>query len=373
MNKKAIGIQWDLLILAFLIGIGIVVYYSAIVPIPKVGKVSLNILKTFEENSRVPLIIEEIVKWSNEKTIEDLEENRIFNLKSYCGSGYEDRLIERTPKQTLYGVFGALENYNSNCIIDEDDIEQYFEVIFKAEANYISEGFGDTDLGISNAEYTPFVEKEDGKYFNTINTVIEIPINIMKDKNIMQDKTEKEIGKITMKPKYKLPVDYDFDDPVKKVCILSVDCGADCYDIMAKYPGVYQIKDYSCGEYFLCSDVPSDDFGKSYPCGGYFCGEECPDCHCTSWEAVGCVGPDMEYVRECKLTGCDNIKKWEQDPCCMDPYPSKCDCGTEECCTEKDPSLCPIEETENEETEEEVTGEESDEDILVPPPPYKTI
>ena len=330
------GLHWDVLLISLFVSIGILYYAIASVNIPKVGKISLETVKTLEKNDLIPSIIERVMKWINEMTIKDLDENKIFKLRSYCRSAeYKGRISG--SKQLLYGGFGRIEGNNSFCIIDEDDLKGFFETIFEAEYNeFKKEDFSTIDL--SKTIYTSSIGKED-KYFNIVNTSngIDIPINIEK----------KQIGKFTMKPVFKFPVDYAFDDKNKEVCILSKDCGAVCDDVIARYSGEIEFrkKSNSCNEYFFCTSVFPDDFGLKYPCDTNFCMESgiascsnaaddtvCPDCCCTPWTTGcgigGCGAEEMGYVRECKLDGCDIETKCEANCNCEPPcFCDKLCCG----------------------------------------------
>ena len=115
-NKKSMGLHWDVLLISLFVSIGILYYAIASVNIPKVGKISLETVKTLEKNDLIPSIIERVMKWINEMTIKDLDENKIFKLRSYCRSAeYKGRISG--SKQLLYGGFGRIEGNNSFFII----------------------------------------------------------------------------------------------------------------------------------------------------------------------------------------------------------------------------------------------------------------
>ena len=349
-NKKAAigGLEWDALLFATLVIIVASIYFVYSVDLPKVGEISLEMIKTLEKNSRIPIIIEGFMKWINEKTIPILNGNKIFILKSYCeNEDYKQRIA--VSHQVLNGGFGAIEGKNANCHINEDDLMEYFEIVFEAEYNdFRLKDLGDINLDLSKTTYTSFVDKKNNDYFNIVSTSngVEIPLKIKKDWK------EKQIGRFTMKPAFKLPIDYDFKDLAKEVCILSTDCGATCEDVIKKYPGKnYKIKEYPCNEYFFCNAAEDsiDDFGKTYPCNGYLCEDSCPDCYCTNWVSQGCSGSNRVYTRECRHKTCGLPEvQYVYDDCCADPiccgnYPRACECGRNPCCT-KDSSLCEPEE-----------------------------
>lgn len=347
-NKKSMGLHWDVLLISLFVSIGILYYAIASVNIPKVGKISLETVKTLEKNDIIPSIIERVMKWINEMTIKDLDGNKIFKLRSYCDEDYKQK-IEKN-KQRLNGGFMDLEGELSNCTIDEEQLKAFFETIFEAKYNnFKKEDFGTIDL--SKTIYASSIGKED-KYFNIVNTSngIDVPINIEK----------KQIGKFNMKPVFKLSVDYTFDDKNKEVCILSKDCGAVCDDVIARYSGEIEFrkKDYSCSEYFFCADVFPDDFGLNYPCDANFCMESgtydtdghdivCPDCHCLGdWYYIESCNPYgvAQYLTQqqtCKHEGIcpDSMKFREVYDCCGYSYQS-CGCGGEPCCIQLDYCSC---------------------------------
>tara|TARA_Y100000310_G_scaffold240050_1_gene243848 strand:+ start:205 stop:1311 length:1107 start_codon:yes stop_codon:yes gene_type:complete len=362
-NKKALGLKWIALAITIIMSIGAVLYLAAQYDIPQVGEYSFNMLRTFEKNSRVPVIIEDIAEGINENTIDNFDNNKVFGLRSYCENlSYKDKIKDANfiDANGKLGIPGKTRN----CFVDEDDLMELFNETFEKTLNAFY--FGDLNLEISNAEYVSYVEKET-EYSNIVNAIVEIPIT-------MRDYTDKKrIGKFSMGSNFKLPVDYDFDDSIKEVCILSADCGADCNDVMAKYPlEDYRTKEYSCNEYFSCLDAPADDFGNYYPClneGGDqipFCKGECPDCSCGEWynvESCAQQGVPQNILQErvCKhtdITICPLPREQTIYDCCGYSYEA-CDCNIgEECCTE-DASLCPLPD------EDEGTEEESDGDVLV--------
>ena len=128
LNKKSMGLHWDILLISLFISIGILYYSIASVDIPKVGEISLEMIKTLEKNSITPTIIERIMKWINEQTIKDLDENKIFDLRDYCESEEYKGKISGS-KQTLNGGFMGLEGKDANCHINEDDLMEYFEIL----------------------------------------------------------------------------------------------------------------------------------------------------------------------------------------------------------------------------------------------------
>ena len=126
-NKKAAigGLEWDALLFATLVIIVASIYFVYSVDLPKVGEISLEMIKTLEKNSRITIIIEGFMKWINEKTIPILNGNKIFILKSYCeNEDYKQRIA--VSHQVLNGGFGAIEGKNANCHINEDDLMEYF-------------------------------------------------------------------------------------------------------------------------------------------------------------------------------------------------------------------------------------------------------
>ena len=279
-NKKALGLRWVALIITIIMAIGVGLYLAAQYDIPQVGEYSFNVLRTFEKNSRVPVAIEEIGKGINEETIDNFGNNEVFRLRSYCDLSYKAKM-----KNTFEDVIGKLgiSGKTRNCFIDEDDLMQLFGETFERTANDVGLNAlklitGEDDLKPSNMKYTSSIEKKDVEggveYSNTVNTIVEIPIT-------MREYTDKkQIGKFSMNPKFELPVDYDFGSVNNEVCILSVDCGADCNDVRgAGYGG--EIKEETCGYYNNCRSV-IDDFRIPYPCPGAtfsFCEGICCDDH----------------------------------------------------------------------------------------------
>ena len=273
-NKKSMGLHWFMLLIGLFMAIGILMYSTIQYKLPQVGEYSFSMLRTFEKNSRVPVIIEEIGEGINENTIRNFDNNKVFGLKSSCDP--ELAYINKI-KETFEDVNGKLgiSGKTRNCFIDEDDSMELFGEAFEKRLAF---EFGNLNLEISNARYTSSVEKrsvEEGvEYFNTVNADVEIPIITDKVKN------KKQIGKFSMNPKFELPVDYDFGSVNNEVCILSVDCGADCNDVRgAGYGG--EIKEETCGYYNNCRSV-IDDFRIPYPCPGAtfsFCEGICCDDH----------------------------------------------------------------------------------------------
>jgi hypothetical protein len=359
LNKKsATGIHWELLLFAFIIALGILFYSLAKYDFPKVGEYSTSIISTAEKYSRTYPLMEGFMGWINKNTHDLLDENKIFELRSFCeNDAYKERV--REERQLLTGGFGQLEGNNSFCVIDEDDLVNYFEMLFEGEYDdFKSQDLSNIGLDLSDTIYTSSVKKEDDGNFNIVNASLGISIPV--------ETQDKEIGKLVMEPVFNFPVDYAFDDPEKEICILSVSCDADCDDVIEKYPETgFRKKNHDCNDYFFCTDAFIDDFGLEYPCEANFCMQDpesfgycsnaaddtvCPDCCCTPWVSTGCGGSgcssgERGYTRECKLSGCDTTTKCEGDPCCRDPicceqYPPACDCGSNICCT-PDPSLCP--------------------------------
>ncbi|MEK0338154.1 MAG: hypothetical protein QQN41_12040, partial [Nitrosopumilus sp.] len=96
-NKKALGLHWLILILAFIISLGIVMFSNIIDSdkIPKVGEFSVGISKIMEKNSITPEIIGRIIEKINEVSVDDLKEIEILlvNYDSYCeDSSYKDKI-----------------------------------------------------------------------------------------------------------------------------------------------------------------------------------------------------------------------------------------------------------------------------------------
>ena len=337
LNKKSMGLHWFMLLIGAFIAIGTILYSATQDNLPEVGEYSFYMLRTFEKNSRVPVIIEDIAEGINQNTLDDFDNNKVFGLRSDCDPdhNYIDKI-----KETFEDVNGKLgiEGKTRNCIIDEDDFMELFGESFEKRLS----DFGNINLEFSNAEYTSSVENGEWGYVNIVNAEVEIPFIIDKIKN------EKLIGKFNMSSNFELPVDYTFDE-AGEVCILSADCGADCNDVKAKYGEVYKIRDYSCNEYFSCSNAPADDFGKSYPCQGNFCEGECPKCECTDWVPGECSGDKRQFTRECRHDTCELPESDSSyDPCCADPicceeYTYACDCSGYECCKENE-NLCSSEE-----------------------------
>ncbi len=344
-NKKAIGIEWDVLAIAFFIAVGIVTYSSYNVNIPKVGEIPLNTIQILEKNSRLPIIIEGFMKLINEKTTTAINENKIFKLRSYCeNEGYKGGLDGKS--QALIGDFGPLEGRDANCYINEDDLRGYFSVMFEANYNsFRQKDLKDINLELTNTVYTSSVEKKDGKYHNTLNTSngFDIPINIEKDGK------KTKIGKITMKPDYRLIVNYTFDNPAKEVCILSRDCGAACQDVVNKYSAKeYKIKEVPCNKYYDCAegDDAKDDFGNYYTCkdgsgnNNYLCQGQCLP-FCSSPDPTAIV--DADSSTKCKGASCNSymscgtINPADKCGCPSSSYACEgSDCDTLHC--ERDPN-----------------------------------
>lgn len=256
--------------LAFGLAIGIFYFTSGTTSVPKIGETSLALAKSLERGGNIPVTIEFIMKEINKEAINEFDSHEIFDVRSYCNDIiepiYKDSIIDKNFIDTG-GVLGV-PGKERNCFVDEDDLQVYFgetfnEVFPNSRSSLI---FGDLDL--SNTDYTAFSigQYASGVYFNDIRTTngFEVPITKRKDN------VEKQIGKFTMKPSFRIPIGYDFDNPNKEVCIFSSDCRATCDDVIDKYDGIFIFAktEFECDTYYDCAEaaLATDDFGNKYSC-----------------------------------------------------------------------------------------------------------
>ncbi|MFH0868507.1 MAG: hypothetical protein V1831_04290, partial [Candidatus Woesearchaeota archaeon] len=181
LNKKAIGIEWYALIIAFVVGIGIIIYSVVSVQIPKVGEYSLSMSKTFESKAIIPTVIDSFMELINKRSIKALDENKIFGLKTFCEDSYTGHIGDT---QKLEGTdddekFGGLKDKDTKCIIDEPELRNHFSSIFNYEYNNFNpKKFSDFDL--SNVNYRVSVQKENDAYLikGETNDMVSTPITV---------------------------------------------------------------------------------------------------------------------------------------------------------------------------------------------------
>lgn len=339
-NKKSMGLHWDILLLALFISIGILYYSIGSTKIPKAGEYSLEIIKTAEENGFVPSIMEIFMKMLNSQTAGKFGDHELFKVRSYCESAaYKASLTDKTfidSNKKLSKVHDTI-----SCLINGNiNLTSFYAEKFDENYNrFRSEEFRAIDIGtiyldISNTAYTSNVVRKEGAFFNIINTTNGFWMPINTEEGIKKT----QIGKITMKPAYRLQVNYNFDDPSKEVCIFSRDCGATCQDVIDKYSAKgYEIKEKPCSKYYDCAEGEDakDDFGKYYCEGqGFLCQGQClPFCSSSDPDAA----VDSDPSTKCKETSCDSymscgaINPADKCWCSAGPYTGSYACEGSNC------------------------------------------
>lgn len=344
-NKKAIGLHWDIAILAFLISVGILMYYISSMHIPKIGEFSLKVIKSLENSNNIPITIKVIMKEIGKKTTDQFGSNRVFTLKSYCYNPlnipppYYSPVpvsIDSLPKPTTYreSLTGktfsppswlSSKRRNVKCLVDTAELGNYYWEAFdkKYRNDFSPKRVKNLNLDFN---YRYSVEKEDNKFFikSITDNKLEVPIKFT------EANREEQIGKAYFNPSSKILVNYSFDEvtiysvynpvseiveyshiPSKEVCILSRDCGANCQNVTewAKIaytpPKYYKIKKNPCNMYYHCVEPADarDDFGNYYACKdsypngnrNYLCEGECLP-YCSSLEQDYVTVTDTEDI-----------------------------------------------------------------------------
>jgi len=263
-NKKALGFEWYILIISFIVSMGILFFQSQTYEsLPRIGEYSIEISKSLDRGGVLPSIIGRLLSDVNKNTNESFDDNRIFKLNSYCeDADYAQSLVSKNfvPPEWLS------KRNSVNCMVEESELMKYYEEAFEEQYNeFKSEDFSEIGLNFLSIAYTSSVEKKTDTYLNIVKTddKFDLPLQV----------NEEEVGSFYLNPAFKIPFNYPFDDPEKEVCIFSRDCGGTCDQVIAKYPDIeFRKKEFSCNDYFFCTDAPRDDFGNSYTCDSpYFC------------------------------------------------------------------------------------------------------
>lgn len=302
-NKKAIGLHWDIAILAFLISVGILMYYISSMNIPKIGEFSLRAIQSLENSNNIPIAIDIIMKEIGKKTTDGFDTNPIFRLKSYCydplnipPQDYSPVIVspDSLPMPTTYrdSLTGKTfsppawlsKRRNVKCLVNAEELGNYYWEAFdkKYRTDFSPKRVKNINLDFN---YWYSVEKDGTNFFMKAMTdnKLEVPIKYS------EFTREKQIGKFYLNPSFKIFVNYSFDEetvysdsasgveyriPSKEVCILSRDCGANCQNVTewAKIaytpPKDYKIKKNPCNMYYQCVEPLDayDNFGNKYTC-----------------------------------------------------------------------------------------------------------
>jgi hypothetical protein len=183
-NKKSMAMQWYFLLFAFVIGIGILLFFNLIFPsVPNVGEFPLMLQQKLEKTNSIPGVTESIMTQIGINSLTQLNEQGI--VKSNCGTylGYE--LLD-----------------NPDCI--SGDLKERFKTIFsQGYVKFKSEKFNRFSMDFSNIQYDISINDENGKFFfvGTTSNNLEMYITTEKDK---------QVGKIFVRPNFKIPSSFDF-------------------------------------------------------------------------------------------------------------------------------------------------------------------
>ena len=333
-NKKAFGIHWPILILSFLMGIGTLMFVNFFdLNLPTVGEYPFGVSKALESTTIIPSIIERILEGVNDRSVSDLETHEDFlkkSLKDYDNTVYCNSLGNR--KFSIKDLPGGIEFESNGEMLPVEDQEDAIAVDCRVDKDYMmntrfrrifvkkyleevgNKGFNNVDLKLSGLYYlSRRVVEENGEFINEVITSngLRILINIEGE----------ERGHFTLKPSFKFPVDYNFND-VEERCIFSAKC-ASCEDVKNFYsdlgPGDnrdYKIKKEPCDYYGGgCTEVTDPDnaiyAGKPYRCDvgndndkEYLCSGDCSPKHCWGDDAYK---TDSEKNTQCLAFACNEF------------------------------------------------------------------
>ena len=233
LNKKAMGMHWYILIIAFFMSVGIIMYYEFIdSPIPKVGEYSVIIGKTLEKESIIPSLIERVMEDINKQSTVRFNDHIEFLglLDSDCNGNYENNLgwsgflIPRAAESIATLTSGELIpeeelGESTYCHMDTIGATNKFRRIFTNNYNYFRghNTFND-DFNLAGLQYDfTNPSEESGEFFIEItvrDTNPGLRFQINKEDGSM-------LGSYRMRPGFKLPVDYDFNafDSSKEMCL----------------------------------------------------------------------------------------------------------------------------------------------------------
>src|SRR3989338_3694505 len=314
LSKKSMGLHWDVLLVSFFIAVGILLYSTSNPNIPKVGEVSINMIKFMEKNSNIPAIVDYIMKWINKKATAEFDSHKVLALNSYCEDpDYRASLISKSFEPPAW----LSRREHAKCLVDEEELGNYYWEFFDEKyTNFKTRKIDYFNLDFSNVNYDYAVKKENDIFFieARTNDKLKIPIKTEEGK-----KEEKQIGAFYVNPSFKLPVGYDFTDPKKEVCIFSSDCVATCHDVIDRYPDEgYTIKESGCELYYDCY-APKDDFDKEFLCDeGVLCKGQCLQfCSASSGRV-----DDADASTKCTKYSCSNYWSCSDANVCGCPDPS---------------------------------------------------
>src|SRR3989344_5410055 len=122
-DKKATGLYWDAAMLALVISVGMLIYYSANTNVPKIGEFSLNAVKALENGNNIPITVEIAMEELNKASTDNFDNNKAFKLKSYCENAvYKNSLTEKqfTPPAWLS------KRAEAKCLVDGEELGNYY-------------------------------------------------------------------------------------------------------------------------------------------------------------------------------------------------------------------------------------------------------
>lgn len=192
-KKKGIGLQWEILIIATLVSIGIILFYSNTYA-SKLnenyrGEFSIEIIEEIEKNKNFFSTVESIMNEISKQSVLELESNWIPQSNMDCGN---------------YQGYNLWNKKNLEfCLNDQNILQNEFMKIFDKKFQEIKPiKISDISLSNINYEYSILYENE---VFSIIGkTEGQIELHII-------DKKERSL-KLFLNPSFKVPINFNFND-----------------------------------------------------------------------------------------------------------------------------------------------------------------
>lgn len=304
-NKKALGVQWYLLLFGMIVAVGVVAILQFTSDIPNVGEYSASMIKELEKNSITPEIIGRIIEKINEVSVDDLKEIEGLisdpeRFDSYCEGSYKDKI-----RYKRFMIDYSRGRVAVHCLVNERNLKSDFVTIFNK--NY--DAFRPPLLEEDDVKYYIwyFRKIKDGEYLDVIQQrrgyELTIPLTVGPEGN------RKDIGEFSINPIFKFPVqdsssvayDFDVDGTARERCIFSAGC-ATCQDVIDRYPERdYKIRKWRCIDYLGCTEVT--DGTSPYRCGR----EKLCEGACTPYCSSDRYTEDQTTTTNCR----DDCSKYE--------------------------------------------------------------